>query len=128
MLIPAQKQLSASSYTEVEQANTRLGTIRYRVLIYATVLSQLCLLLFVHDISTKLFQLTFLSLLLVVGATIMTVFLVVPINRHVHTWSIQAPPATWKETRNLWHRYHYLRTALVLLAMILQFLAVLLPR
>lgn len=48
VLLPAQKQLSASSYIEIEQANTRLGTIRYRLLIFTTLLSQLLLL--THDV------------------------------------------------------------------------------
>ena len=128
VLLPAQKQLSANSYIEVEQANTRLGTIRYRLLIFVTLFSQLLLLLVIHNWSALLFQATIVSMLLILGATLVTIRLVVPINRQVHTWSIQEPPAEWSCVRARWHRYHTWRTWLVLLAMLLQFAAVVLTR
>lgn len=40
VLLPSQRQLSARSYIEQEQANTTLGTIRYRVLIAVTMATQ----------------------------------------------------------------------------------------
>jgi hypothetical protein len=43
VIVPAQRRLSASSYIEVEQANTRLGTIRFRILVFATMLMQVAL-------------------------------------------------------------------------------------
>ena len=128
VLLPAQNRLSASSYVEVEQANTRIGTIRYRLLIFITLFAQLLLLLIIHNLSTFLFQATLVSMLLIVCATLITIRLVVPINRQVHTWSVQQPPAEWSHKRALWHRYHTWRTGLVLLAMLLQFTAVLLAR
>jgi Domain of unknown function (DUF1772) len=128
VLLPAQNQLSASCYIEVEQANTRLGTIRYRLLIFVTLFAQLLLLLVMRKWHMLLFQSTFVSMLLIVCATLITVRLVVPINRRVHTWSIQEPPAEWSRTRAQWHRYHAWRTWLVLLAMLLQFTAMLLAR
>jgi hypothetical protein len=127
VLLPAQNQLSASSYIEVEQANTRLGTIRYRALVFASVLSQGALLLFSHNTHSILFWFTFISLLLVLAGLCITVLLVVPINKQVHTWSRQAPPPQWQEIRHLWHTYHTWRTILVLAAMFVQFLAILLP-
>jgi predicted small lipoprotein YifL len=128
VLLPAQKQLSASSYIEIEQANTRLGTIRYRLLIVVTLFAQLLLLLVIHNWSALLFQATVVSMLFILCATLVTVRLVVPLNRRVHIWSIQEPPAEWSRVRALWHRYHTWRTWLVLLAMLLQFAAVVLTR
>src|SRR5215471_9793604 len=104
--VPAQKFLSALSYIEVQQAATRLGTIRYRALVSITALSQLGLLLFVHAWTSRLFLFTFLSFLFVIGALLVTVLLVVPINSGVHTWSSQAPPSNWKEMQTKWHTYH----------------------
>jgi hypothetical protein len=128
VLLPAQNRLSASSYVEVEQANTHIGTIRYRLLIFTTLLAQLFLLLLIHNLSIFLFQATLGSMFLIVCATFITIRLVVPINRRVHTWSIQHPPIEWSRTRVRWHRYHTWRTGLVILAMLLQFIAILLIR
>lgn len=128
VLLPAQKQLSVGSYIEVEQANTRIGTIRYRFLIFITLFAQLFLLFAIHNWRSLLFQSTLISMLLIICATLITIRLVVPINRQVHTWSAQQPPAEWSRKRALWHRYHTWRTGLVLLAMLLQFSAVLLAR
>jgi hypothetical protein len=126
VLLPAQDKLSASSYIEVEQANTRLGTIRYRVLIFATLLVQLLFLLTIEHWRSFLFASTLVSMLLIVCATVITVRRVVPINRYIHSWSAQQPPTGWANTRTLWHRYHIWRTALVLLAMLVQFSAIVL--
>jgi len=127
VLLPAQKQLSASSYIEVEQANTRLGTIRYRVLVFACIFSQGALLLFSHNTRSILFWFSLLSLLLVLAGLCITMLLVVPINRQVHTWHQQAPPTCWQVIRQRWHTYHAWRTIMVLAAMLVQFLAILLP-
>lgn len=125
--VPAQNFLSASSYIEVQQAGTHLGTIRYRALVLSTAFLQLCLLLFLHMWTSRLFELTSLSLLFVIGAILTTVVLVVPINKRVHTWNRQAPPSNWKEAQTKWHRYHYLRTMFVVMALILQLIALRLP-
>jgi len=125
--VPAQYSLSAASYIEVQQAGTRLGTIRYRALVLTTAFFHLCLLLFLHTWSMRVFQFTLLSLLLVIGAILTTVVLVVPINKRVHTWNRQAPPSNWKEAQTKWHRYHYLRTMFVVMALILQLIALRLP-
>jgi hypothetical protein len=127
VLLPAQNQLSASSYIEVEQANTRVGTIRYRILVFASILSQLSLLLFSHNLQSGLFWLSLLSMLLVIAGLLITVLRVVPINRQVHTWSPQVPPPHWQDIRHQWHVYHAWRTGLVLIAMLAQFFAILLP-
>lgn len=121
--VPAQKFLSAFSYIEIQQAATRLGTIRYRALVLTTALSQLGLLLFLHAWTSRLFQFTFFSFLFVIGGLLITVLLVVPINAGVHTWSSQAPPSNWKEIQMKWHTYHYLQTAFVVVALILQLTA-----
>ena len=121
--VPAQKFLSAFSYVEIQQAATRLGTIRYRALVLITALSQLGLLIFLRAWTSRLFQFTFLSFLFVIGALLVTVLLVVPINAEAHTWSSQTPPSNWKAMQRKWHTYHYLRTALVMIALLLQLTA-----
>jgi uncharacterized membrane protein len=121
--VPAQRFLSAASYVEIQQAGTRLGTIRYRALVLTTVVSQLAVLAYLRVWSSQLFQLNLLSLLFVIGGLLVTVLLVVPINAEAHTWSPAAPPGNWRAMQAKWHTFHYLRTALVLVAFILQLTA-----
>jgi len=123
VLVPAQNRLSASAYTESEQANTALGTIRYRILVFATIGAGALLAITFTDHPVQL-ALSLLATALVAGATILTVMCVVPINRKVHTWAVSAPPSNWTDTRRTWHRLHYIRTAMVLTAMLLQLFAV----
>lgn len=121
VLVPAQRRLSGRAYVEAEQANTALGTIRYRVLLGVALLSQLVLLAAVHRLDSPLFVFTLASAVLLVAATVfITVRRVVPINRLVHTWSASQPPADWTVVRDRWHRLHYYRTGFVVIAMLLQ--------
>ena len=51
----------------------------------------------------------------------------VPINAAVLAWSPQAPPANWAEVRDRWNQAHAFRTALAVVALSCQIVAVLLP-
>lgn len=125
VLVPAQRRLSGPAYAEVEQANTALGTIRYRVLLALTLLSQVVLLAVDHHPGSPLFLLTLASVAVLIGTTVfVTVLRVVPINRAVHTWRAARPPADWAAVRDRWHRLHHRRTALVVLALLVQTVAV----
>jgi len=124
VLIPAQRRLSAAAYIEVEQANTALGTIRYRPLLAITVFIQILLLSVGRRPASPLFLLTLLTLLtllLQIGATaLITVRQVVPINAAVHRWDPHAPARDWDRVRDRWHHLHHRRTALVTIAMLAQ--------
>ncbi|WP_104091485.1 DUF1772 domain-containing protein [Arthrobacter sp. GMC3] len=123
VLVPAQNRLSASAYTESEQANTALGTIRYRILVFATIGTG-ALLAITFAAHPAQLTLSVLAIILVVAATALTIARVVPINKKVHIWAASAPPSDWADTRRKWHRFHYIRTAMVLTAMLLQLFAV----
>lgn len=125
VLVPAQRRLSGPAYVEVEQANTALGTIRYRVLLAIALLSQIVLLAVDHQPSSPLFLLTVASAAVLVGATVfITILRVVPINQTVHGWHAATPPPEWMAVRARWHRLHHRRTALVGLALLAQTIAV----
>lgn len=125
VLVPAQRRLSGPAYAEVEQANTALGTIRYRLLLGLALLGQIMLLAVDHRPASPLFLLTLASGAVLIGTTVfITVLRVVPINRTVHTWRAVRPPADWAAVRDHWHRLHHRRTALVVLALVVQTAAV----
>lgn len=124
ILIPAQKALSAGAYVEVAQANTRLGTVRYRALVFVSIL--------LGTISSVLLipqplwsTANGLAVVLTVLATVLTVTRVVPINRRIHTWRPDQPPHDWQMYRNAWHHFHYIRTSLVMAAFALQITSIL---
>lgn len=123
VIVPAQRHLSASSYIEVEQANTRLGTIRFRVLVFATMLLQVALMVQLRPRSGMEFLFTVAGFLLVVTATVITVRWVVPINAVIHSWNSLAPPADWQSLREKWAEYHLARTIFVCAALMAQTLA-----
>ena len=123
VIVPAQRRLSASSYIEVEQANTSLGTIRFRILVFATMLMQVALMAQLRPAAGAEFLLTTLGFLLVVAATVITVRWVVPINVTIHNWSFLTPPADWQAFRQKWAKYHLARTVLVCVALVAQTLA-----
>jgi hypothetical protein len=123
VIVPAQRHLSASAYVEVEQANTRLGTIRFRVLVFATMLLQIALIIQLRSATGMEFLLTVSGFLLVVAATVITVRWVVPINATIHSWNFLTPPEDWQTLRQKWAGYHLARTVLVCIALLAQALA-----
>lgn len=123
IIVPAQRDLSASTYIEVEQANTTVGHARFPILVFSTMLLQAALLVQLRPAARMEFSLTLLGLLLTVAATVITVRWVVPINTTVHGWNPVYPPADWKITRLRWAQLHVARTACVCAALVLQVLA-----
>lgn len=123
VIVPAQRHLSASAYVEVEQANTRLGTIRFRILVFATMLLQIALIVQLRPLAGMEFLLTVAGFILVVAATAITVRCVVPINATINSWNFLSPPADWQALRRQWAGYHLARTVLVCLALLAQIIA-----
>lgn len=122
VLLPGQRRLSARSYIEQEQANTALGTMRYRILIAATITPQLLAAVFAAGTLSRI--LIFGSILTIIATTaLVTVGKVVPINATVHRWDPADPPAEWTSVRDRWHRLHTLRTAGFALALVLPVIA-----
>ncbi|MFD4375602.1 anthrone oxygenase family protein [Streptomyces sp. NPDC058486] len=53
---------------------------------------------------------------LLIVSVIMSVLLLVPINNRGKTWTPENRPADWKEQKNRWDRYHYVRVAVIIAA------------
>jgi uncharacterized membrane protein len=62
-----------------------------------------------------------------VAAGLVTRFLNQPINAIVMTWSADAPPTNWLELRDVWWRWHILRTAVGIVGLSLVIAARLTP-
>ncbi len=122
VLLPAQRRLAARSYIEQEQANTALGTTRYRALIVATTCVQLAALHSQPDARPRILTATSI---LTVGVTtaLVTVRRVVPINVAIRGWDPGNPPSDWSAVRTRWHQLHAVRTAGFTLALVLQIFA-----
>ncbi|HET8661622.1 MAG TPA: DUF1772 domain-containing protein [Micromonosporaceae bacterium] len=63
---------------------------------------------------------------LLVGVSVVSHFANVPINRQVKSLDPERLPLDWRDPRFLWRRWHTLRTALALLALLLNAVAVVL--
>ena len=46
----------------------------------------------------------------------MSLLLLVPINDRGKTWTPENRPADWKEQKNRWDRFHYVRVAVLIAA------------
>ncbi|MGW2018848.1 anthrone oxygenase family protein [Streptomyces sp. NPDC001927] len=53
---------------------------------------------------------------LLIVSVIMSVLLLVPINNRSKTWTPDNRPEDWKEQKNRWDRYHYVRVAVIIAA------------
>ena len=127
IVVPAMRAVSASSFIEAQQSDTRVGHIRYRALVSATAILMAALLIQLRPRPGAEFWLTLIALFLVVAATFITIRLVVPINDLVHTWNHLSPPDNWTAFRDKWGKYHLARTTLVCTALVMEFVAVM-PR
>lgn len=80
---------------------------------------------FYPDKSNWEFWVMISSLLLIVGALVITTAIEVPINRQVVTWTNENVPANWEKLRSSWQYYNVVRTILALLSFVLFAAAVL---
>ncbi|MEU9706594.1 DUF1772 domain-containing protein [Streptomyces sp. NPDC047981] len=53
---------------------------------------------------------------LLMVSVIMSVLLLVPINNRGKTWTPDNRPEDWKEQKNRWDRYHYVRVGVIVAA------------
>jgi uncharacterized membrane protein len=123
LVISAQKKLTASEYTAVEQANTSYGK-RYFPVVAGVSIILLGILVYLSRESKGQMALIACSLLLIVAAVGFTRAKMVPLNDKIETWSVQAPPSDWQESRDLWHRNHRIRTGLAVTAFVLLSVAI----
>jgi uncharacterized membrane protein len=118
LVVPAQRNLTASEYVAVEQANTSFGKRYYPIVVITSIILLITLLVLSRGDMRQMW-LVGASLVLVVTALGFTGAKIVPLNTRVDTWSVQSPPSDWQQTRDAWHTYHRVRTALAVTAFIL---------
>ncbi|WP_016828592.1 DUF1772 domain-containing protein [Streptomyces viridosporus] len=53
---------------------------------------------------------------LMISSVLMSLLLLVPINDRGKTWTPENRPADWKEQKNRWDRFHYVRVAVLIAA------------
>lgn len=53
---------------------------------------------------------------LLISSVLMSLLLLVPINDRGKTWTPENRPADWKEQKNRWDRFHYVRVAVLIAA------------
>lgn len=58
------------------------------------------------------------SLLLIIGALVITTAIEVPINRQVVTWTNENVPGNWQQLRSRWQYYNVVRVILALLSFV----------
>jgi hypothetical protein len=92
VVVPAQRELEATVYAAVEQANTSYGQRYLPVLSGSSVV--LLLILLIVDRNQRSLQrgLLVTSLVLIAVTVLYTAIFMVPLNAEVDTWSTQAPP------------------------------------
>ena len=89
-----------------------------------TIVGGVLLLLLVRPWRSRPLALSAVGLLCILVALATTLLVNVPINAAQLGWSPQAPPANWVAVRDRWQTAHALRTALAILALSCQLLAV----
>ncbi|WP_410812760.1 anthrone oxygenase family protein [Micromonospora sp. 067-2] len=47
-------------------------------------------------------------------SVIMSILLLVPINKRAKTWTPENRPADWRQQTNRWDRFHYVRVAVII--------------
>ncbi len=124
VVVPAQRELTATVYAAVEQANTSFGQ-RYLPVLSGSSVVLLSTLLFVdrHRRSLNRGLLTAAGVLIVV-TVVFTAAVMVPLNAEVDSWSVQAPPVDWQQTRDAWHTGQAFRTLLAVPAFVLVAIAI----
>jgi len=118
IIVPAQKELSASEYTAVEQAQTKNG-VRYFPIVFAVTVILLATLIYMNWGRGLTTWLLAGSLAFVISGAAVTAIKMIPLNSRIEGWSIQAPPRDWQKYRDEWHNTHRMRTVLAVIAFVL---------
>ncbi len=81
-----------------------------QVLMPLTIVSTLVVLVFLPRKRSGAFYLTSIGLLLLVGATLITVLVEVPIDNQIRNWTVASLPSNWQSIRDRWEFHHAVRT------------------
>jgi hypothetical protein len=112
------KALNGKTWIRYKQAKERVYGRAGPILLLGAIL--LSILAMVGRGERAPFAVAILSLL---GVLAVTGVVHVPLNRAIDTASPEAPPSGWADIRTRWRRWHWLRTALTVVAFVLAIVA-----
>lgn len=116
--------LTAGAYIEMQQNAIRALNTSLPVLGAVCILLTIALAMLTKDDKRGRYLLVGAAVCLMIAGLI-TRFANQPINAVVMTWTPQAPAADWSELRDVWWRWHILRTVAAICALALALLAAL---
>jgi uncharacterized membrane protein len=64
------------------------------------------------------------SLVFMAAVLVVTIGFEVPLNKQIQSWTADAPPPQWEQTRDLWLQRHVLRTIAATLAFVAAILGI----
>ena len=123
-------EVSASVYTAVQKPKHEVFAPIMPVLDTLIIVSGLLVVLLqIRDRKTWVLGLTAIGVVCTIALTATTLLVNVPINSEIiNTWSVKNPPADWAQVRDLWNRFHAIRTVLAVVALLCLLLAAMIPQ
>jgi hypothetical protein len=109
---PMRRTTSGAVFTEVQQGRDAVAARVMPVLGNAAIVLVVAVAVTVRSETLPL-VLAVGALALFVSDMAVTLTKNLPINKQVQSWTVTAPPADWSTVRDLWERYHSVRTGLV---------------
>lgn len=113
------KRLSAASYIEVEQTNSRLACKYFAPTLVVTALAGGAYLIKHGQPGSRQFITAAIGTALLVLTAIFVKAMILPMNDDIQKWSPTNPPINWQTVRVKWIRLHAVRTVLGLVAFFL---------
>lgn len=110
-------EISPEFFIGIGKAIIKNLAVPMRILMPLALLSTLPVLSWMPQKRSGAFVFTSLGLVLMIGATLVTVFVEVPIDNQLKQWTITSLPANWPALRDRWEFYHTVRTFVSLAAL-----------
>ena len=110
-------EISPEFFIGIGKAIIKNLAVPMRILMPLALLSTLPVLSWMPEKRSGAFVFTSLGLVLMIGATLVTVFVEVPIDNQLKQWTITSLPANWQALRDRWEFYHTVRTFVSLAAL-----------
>lgn len=109
-------EISPELFIGIGKAIIKNLAVPMRILMPLTLLSTFPVLFWMPQ-KRSAFVYTSLGLLLMIGATLVTVFIEVPIDNQLKQWTLTTLPTNWQALRDRWEFYHTVRTFVSLAAL-----------
>ena len=104
------ESFSAAEFIHIGKTIIDNVAIPMRILMPATLLFMMFAIWPTYKTNKSSFYLYSLSLVLMIVTLILTVFVEVPIDNQIKTWTPETIPANWQLLRQTWNQFHTVRT------------------